>query len=202
MNFFGRLGSREKNQINQSMAALIGITQGILGDGILTDAEIRFLEQWISNNETIQHIWPADIVFSKLKWALDDGVITEEERTHLIEVLQKFVGGDVEHFTEKGRVTELAFDEVDSLSFEGKRFCLTGDFVFAPRAGCHEAIEQRGGLIEKGVTKKLNYLVIGSIGSDEWKHGSFGRKIEKAAEYRSKGIPLLIVSEDIWAGSL
>lgn len=43
---------------------------------------------------------------------------------------------------------------------------------------------------------------VGCIGSDEWRHGSFGTKIEKAAEYRRSGVPLFIISEDVWAGSL
>mgnify|MGYP000140214245 FL=1 len=47
-----------------------------------------------------------------------------------------------------------------------------------------------------GVTKKLNYLIVGGLGSDQWKHGNFGAKVEKAIQYRSDGIPIKIVHEE------
>ena len=55
-----------------------------------------------------------------------------------------------------------------------------------------------GGTNAKGVTKTLNYLVLGTYVTDSWIHESYGRKIEKAMEYRSGGMPLLIVSEEHW----
>jgi len=39
-----------------------------------------------------------------------------------------------------------------------------------------------------------DYLVIGEIGSSNWVHSSFGRKIEKAMELKEKG-RISIVSE-------
>lgn len=43
------------------------------------------------------------------------------------------------------------------------------------------------------MTKKLDYLVVGGLGSLEWKHGSFGTKIEKAMQHKRAGVPLFIV---------
>jgi NAD-dependent DNA ligase len=91
---------------------------------------------------------------------------------------------------------------VARVEFSGARFCLTGDFVFAPREKCVVEIEQRGGIVGGNVTKKLRYLVVGGLGSEEWKHGSFGTKIELAIRYRRDGLPILIVHEDRWAASL
>ncbi len=53
----------------------------------------------------------------------------------------------------------------------------------------------RGGRISN-VTKSLDYLVVGGMGSAEWKHGSYGLKIEKAVTYREAGVPLRIVHEE------
>ena len=83
----------------------------------------------------------------------------------------------------------------------GKVFCFTGKFVFGPRSLCEQAIQSCSGLVG-GITKKLNHLVVGSLGSPEWKHGSFGTKIDKVVQYRTGRLPLRIVHEDIWAGSL
>ena len=48
----------------------------------------------------------------------------------------------------------------------------------------------------------MNYLVVGLRGSGEWKHGSYGTKIEKAIEYKRAGLRLFIVPEDAWSKSL
>jgi hypothetical protein len=45
-------------------------------------------------------------------------------------------------------------------------------------------------------------LIVGTFGSRDWVHTSFGRKIEKAVTYRRAGQRLAIISEDHWAGSL
>jgi hypothetical protein len=52
------------------------------------------------------------------------------------------------------------------------------------------------------LNKKLTYLIVGGLGSPEWKHGSFGTKIEKAMQYKRQGLGIMIVHEDNWAQSL
>ena len=49
------------------------------------------------------------------------------------------------------------------------------------------------------VTLKTDYLVIGDLSSRDWKFSSFGRKIEKAIEYRDSGkSDVAIISEQMW----
>ena len=50
----------------------------------------------------------------------------------------------------------------------------------------------------KNVTQNIHYLIIGSIGSDDWIHSSFGRKIEKALQFKKQGKNIIIISEDHW----
>ena len=52
------------------------------------------------------------------------------------------------------------------------------------------------------MTRKLDYLVIGSVGSEFWRHASFGTKIMKAAQYREDALPIAIISEVHWASRL
>ncbi len=63
-------------------------------------------------------------------------------------------------------------------------------------------VQARGGKSGKDVTRETSYLVIGTFGSRDWVHTSFGRKIEKAVEYRTSGYGLHIVAEDHWAAAL
>ena len=201
-NFFARQGASEKNELKQSLGALLGIAQGLVCDRQLNDLEIRFLRDWLTKNDTIAHVWPGDVVYARVRDALEDGVISEAERQHLTETLQQLIGGTLEEIAEPRHVTGLAFDQIASVTFPQNRFCLTGDFIFAPREVCAAKIEERGGIVSASVTKKLNYLVVGSRGSTEWKYGSFGTKVERTMEYRREGVPILIVREDRWVASL
>lgn len=200
-NFFARQYAGYANDMKRSLGALVGIAQGLLCDGQLTDSEIRFLDAWLTENDAIANAWPGDVVHARVKAALADGVITEAEREHLLDTLTQLIGGSLDELAASTHVTGLALDSVDRVDFESAWFCLTGDFVYAPREKCILAIEQRGGVVG-GVTKKLRYLVVGGLGSPEWKHGSFGTKIEKAMQYKRSGLPILIIHEDIWASSL
>ena len=129
-------------------------------------------------------------------------MVTADERTYLTETLQQLIGGSLEQIAEADHVTELALDRNAMVTIAQSTFCLTGDFVFAPRSQCEAVIEKRGGLISNSVTKKLTYLVVGGLGSKEWKHGSFGTKVEKAMQYKQGGSSILIVHEDQWASAL
>ena len=64
-------------------------------------------------------------------------------------------------------------------------------------------VTKNGGLISGNVTKKINYLVIGTLSSRDWKFSSHGRKIEKAISYRDdEGVELEIISEEMLFSAL
>lgn len=129
-------------------------------------------------------------------------MITAEERRHLVETLEAIIGGATASVVEHTPVNQLAFDEVDDIAFDEAQFCITGEFIFGPRQRVIAEIQSRGGIVRGGITKGLDYLVVGLKGSDEWKHGSYGTKIEKAVSYRRNGVPLAIVSEKLWSAKL
>src|SRR5918996_1519388 len=129
----------------------------------------------------------------RVKGIIVDGVITDAERPHLLEILQHLIGGTAETLAAATHVSELMYDTIAICEFSTIRFCLTGDFVYGPRESCHTQIEKRGGIIAKAVTKNLRYLVVGDRGSPKWKHGSFGTKVETAEKYKRDGLPILIV---------
>lgn len=201
-NFFARQGAAYANEMKRSLGALLGIATGLLADRQLVDAEICFLNDWLKANDAIAASWPGDVVHSRIKAVLADGIITEPERNYLVQTLQQLIGGTLEELANSTHVTQLAFDDVPRVEIPGATFCLTGEFVYGPREVCAVAIEKRGGTVSKSVTKKLRYLVVGGLGSPEWKHGSFGTKIEQAICYKRDGLGILIVHEDRWASSL
>lgn len=200
-NFFSRRGAAYTNQLNQSFASLVGIATGTLADRELRDSEIHFLKQWLEANSAIATTWPGDLIYARVSAVLADGVITESERLHLIETLQKLIGGTLDDLASATHVTELAFDDVEAIAFQGNLFCLTGDFVLAPRSDCEQEIESRGGIVKKAVSKKVDYLIVGGLGSPEWKHGSFGTKIEHAIQLKREGVPIALIHENTWIES-
>ena len=201
-NFFARQGVAYGNQLRQSCGVLIGLANGVAADRILNNAEIQFLAQWLEQNDAIASVWPGDVLHQRIKAVLADGVITEDERAHLLQTLTLLIGRQLESLATSPQVNQLAMDDVREIAFSGSSFCLTGTFAFGPRNACAHAIEQRGGEVKNSVLKSLDYLIIGGLGSDEWKHGSFGTKIENAIDYKREGLPLLIVHEDRWAAAL
>jgi NAD-dependent DNA ligase len=79
---------------------------------------------------------------------------------------------------------------------------VTGQFVFGTRRVVTGAIEKRGGTVKPACSKKVNYLLVGTIGSEEWLHSTHGTKIVKAVELKRAGSPIAIVREESWVHTL
>jgi NAD-dependent DNA ligase len=88
------------------------------------------------------------------------------------------------------------------IDYVGRIFVVTGDFACATRNQVISRIESLGGDVASGVSKKVSFLVIGSLGCELWKTEGYGTKIEKAVEFRSAGAPIRIVSEKHWFDTL
>ena len=82
------------------------------------------------------------------------------------------------------------------LEIAEKSFCFTGKLAELNRNQAEKEVRARGGLTIKTISANLDYLVIGSIPSTGWKHGNYGRKIEKAQELIASNNKLKLVSED------
>lgn len=202
MNIYTRQAATFRNEMRQQCGALLGIVQGILADHTINDQEVEFLHRWLIGAENVRLTWPGDVIYAQVESALADGAISTEERAHLVSTLSRLIGGTLDELAESTHVTGLAFDEVSAIEVAERRFCLTGDFAYGTRDLCQRAIEQRGGVVQSAITKKLHHLVVGGLGSTEWKHGAFGTKIQKAIQYKRAGAPILIVHEEVWAASM
>lgn len=70
------------------------------------------------------------------------------------------------------------------VTIKEKSFVLTGNFCQIERSKLAELIKQKGGYVKASVSKKIDYVVIGSCPSDKWKCGAKGggSKIQRAIE--------------------
>ena len=87
------------------------------------------------------------------------------------------------------------------VEFENKYFCFSGDFIYGTRAECEQAVILKNGA-SGNLTKKTDYLVIGSYASPEWLAKTGGRKIEKALLMRASTSKPQIISERHWLAHL
>ena len=197
MELFTRFN--RKNIDDRQIDTLIGISKGLLADGKIDHNEAEFLFTWLiqsrqaSNNPIIVNL------LERVSAMLEDGVLDQDESEELFELLRKIAGNSSE-IGELGKTSSLPINHpMPAVTFEDREFLFTGTFAYGTRKECQFAVESLGGRNAKGVTKKLNYLVLGTYVTDSWAHETFGRKIEKAMEYRDSGIPLCIITEEHWA---
>lgn len=192
-----------QSKLARDFGGLLGLCTGLIADQRLNAEEVRYLDLWLAEHVEVVSRWPGDVIAGRIREALADGHLDDLELAHLKATLTDLVGGTLEETGGSvGAATRLPCDESVPIVLADRSFCLTGDFVFGPRSKVVRAIEIRGGRILPGVRKNLDYLVVGTLGSEAYRGGSFGTKIEKAVDYQRDGCAIFIVSEERWVGAV
>lgn len=186
-----------KNIQDRQIDTLIGLSKGIAADSTVNQHEAEFLRDWLIQNRHSDN--PVIInLLEKVSGMLEDNVLDSDESSELLSILRQ-ISGEPSEIGELAKSSSLPINHpLPSLVFEGSKFLFTGTCAFGTRKQCQAAIEDLGGVNVGGVTKSLDYLVLGTYVTDSWAHESYGRKIEKAVDYRNSGVPLAIVSEEHW----
>ena len=188
---------------SRDISEMIGIVRGILYDGVVSEHEIRGLRDWAGRRPEVVSQWPGSILYERLCSILEDDVVTADERRDLAELLTDLVGGEVRMIGGQVGATTLPIDQpVPVIEIPDRVFVMTGRFAFGPRPVCVEATKSVGGWCENNVTLRTDYVVIGTFSSRDWKVSTFGNKIEKAIDYRTRHGHPAIVSEDVWAAAI
>ncbi|MGP1140892.1 BRCT domain-containing protein [Serratia sp. CY50710] len=183
--------------VESDLHLLNGLCKGLISDRDLSEHEIKYLDWWLTQNGALKNNYPGRELYAHVKDILSDGVITPEESAILHKALVDFTGCDLESGVVDGLATRLPVDTDFSPEIDGKVFCLTGVFMAGKRSIVEERVKAAGGHVIGNITKKLDYLVIGTLSSRDWKFSSHGRKIEKAISYRDEeGAKLKIISEE------
>jgi hypothetical protein len=188
-----------RQNLRMAMNELIGLCKGFMADNHLSDGEIRYIEGWFTTHAHVVKEWPANVIADRVRQVLVDGVITNEERADLKEILGMAIGKPPPAETAANRSTRLPIEVPEPpIVFWQMNFCLTGKFIYGSRSKSEQAVTERGGLCQSQPTTETNYVVIGTLPSRDWAHGSYGRKIEAAVRLKESGHAVRIVSEDHW----
>jgi BRCA1 C Terminus (BRCT) domain len=183
----------------RDLSEFLGLAKGLLGDGVISGEEASLVANWVVTHPAAAEQWPINHLVRRLTTIFSDGVVDDNERGELAEILASIVGGTAGVILGEDASTELPFDAPPpELRWEDSIFVFTGKFAFGTRADCQRRVVSRGATCAANITTETDYLVIGTFGSRDWVHTSFGRKIQKAVDYRTSGVPLAIVAEDYW----
>jgi len=182
---------------------LLGICKGITSEQNLNDDEIQFLVDFFERNNHLQYSWPSSELYVLIQDIIQEGVITEHERGLLLQFINSIFGDSISRGISDGLSISLPLDHGAQIMFPDHTFCLTGAFLHGKRDSCEELILERGGRVSNTISKKVQFLVIGTLSSRDWKFSNYGRKIETAVEYRDiKRYDIKIVSEEMWLSAL
>ncbi len=183
---------------SRNVDELLGICKGLIADGVVVELEAIALDEWCRANPAIASEWPATVLADRLRAVFADGMVTDEERSELRDLLERIVGGPPEAALAKNLAIRLPIDDPPPhVLIPKSAFCFTGKFLYGTRARCMEAVAVRGGIPVKTVWR-ADYLVVGTVATQAWIHGAYGRKIEEAVDRRANGDVIRIIPEEHW----
>ena len=187
--------------MSRSLDELIAMCRLVLADDTADEAEARFLLDWIETNLHGKDVWPGSVLFERLSRAMNDRLLDPHEETELLDVLRKANAARL-GAVQPGKAGVLFDDPAPVIVYPAKHFALTGQFLYGSRKRVSAAIETRGGVCTGSISRKGGYLLVGTLGADEWRADDLDTKIADAVALRAAGSPVVLVSERHWAGQL
>lgn len=166
-----------------ALIQLKSMLMGILDDNVIEDREVIALNEWLDRNQYLAGEYPYDRVFFIVKKALADGMLTADEKNEIKAIFEEVSSHDICDKCE------------DHIQITDKAFVLTGDFDYGERSAVQEFIESHGGICKAAVSSKVDYVIVGNLGSPSWGFGDYGSKVKKAKELQEKGKSIMIISE-------
>jgi len=178
----------------------LGLISGIVADDKINEDEFKYLVEWLRGHEELVDDVTVCGVVKKLIEVSELDIITGKDEQELLMFLKQTAGI---RFLETGSTDvhpmDHIADTIESMEHEGARICFTGVFDAGARKEVEAIANNLGAITRKAPSKSIDYVIIGSQVSPDWKHTSFGRKIQKAVELRECGHPLIILTERQWS---
>ena len=217
MGLLSKLGIEPKKASNPSIALTVNISTHEMTAEEKVAARKRRAEETMSHHDSINELRRLAAMIT------EDGKITTDEVLHLKRLFKsdellrtdkatRPIYLQVRKLTRISTPDEINSDELfDPLErivdptwvstgeviedIDGKAFCLTGDFSYGSRKQVQEYLVSLGGVAKSGVSRNVDYLIVGSKGSEEYAYGNYGSKAKRAIELQNEGCPIRIIHE-------
>jgi hypothetical protein len=192
-----------QRRVEQGLAEMVGLVRGVAADGVVSSDEATRLSEWTRANPEPAARWPANILARRLGRIFQDGRLDGRERDRLSALLAQLA----QNPEGIGRGFPLATDlpitrpEPDVV-FEGQTFVFAGELAYGPTRACEREVMELGGTCERTVNRRTDYVVIGALAAAEWSQGAFGALVDEVVQYRSRGVPIAVITEEHWASAL
>ncbi len=192
-----------QRRIEQGLAQMVGLVRGVIADGTVSPEETERLSEWTLANPAIAARYPANVLSRRLERIFRDGRVDRKERARLGAMLAQ-LGQNPSRF---GSGYPLATDLPISrpppeVVFEGKAFVFAGEMAYGPNSACEREVSELGGHCEGAVNRRTNYVVIGSLAANDWCQSDFGHLMDEIIQYRARGVPIAVITEEHWASML
>lgn len=178
---------RKNTTFSQETVALRNLQNDlkvIIAADTISEVETIGLQNTMDKYEQFISVYPFNKIFQVLNDVLEDGIVTRDESDKLKEI-----------FTEVVDPMSLrdVFFRIKSLN--GRHICLTGKFEYGDKKDVIALFESIGGVHDSSVKKSTDFVVVGSLGSENWKTHNYGGKIQQAIKFNEKGANIKIVYE-------
>lgn len=162
---------------------LYGVVSGIMADGVVHESELEALVKWLECHTHLETTYPYSMIMPML---------VDERYDLIIPFVSQFVGDKIEEVSNSA----TSIFTTPELLFEGHRYVVSGRFQHYDRADVKRIIGDLGGVVTSAVSTKTSYVVVGTDGNPCWSYSTYGRKVEKALNFRADGHTVAIISED------
>lgn len=192
---------REQRRIEEGLAEMMGLVRGVIADGHVTADEAARLSEWARKQPDVIDRFPANLLARRLEKIYRDGKLDARERAHLEAILGQIARNP------SGLGFPLATDlPVDvpapEVVFEGRTFVFAGELAYGPSRTCEREVLELGGECDRTVSRRTDYVVLGSLSAGEWAQDAVGPVLDAVVRYRARGVSIAVISEECWADAL
>jgi len=172
-------------------------------DGVVSSDEAERLSEWTRAHPEIAARWPANILGRRLERIFADGRLEASERERLSAMLSLIADNPLGLAQGFPLATDLPITRPEpEVVFDGRTFVFAGELAYGPTHQCEREVVELGGTCERGINRRTDYLVIGALAANDWSQAAFGKLVDEVVEYRRRGVPIAVITEEHWAAAL
>jgi hypothetical protein len=192
-----------QRRLEHGLAEMVGLVRGVVADGRVSEEEAHRLSAWARENPEIATRYPANLLSRRLERIFMDGRVDRRERARLAAMLAQLADNPSGFGGGYPLATDLPLTQPPpEVVFEGQTFVFGGEMAYGPLHACEREVMELGGSCERAVNRRTDYVVIGSIAAGDWCQGAFGGLVDEVVQYRSRGVPIAVITEEHWVAAL